>query len=173
MPIHLVHTAQSRITARVLGCDECWVIFILRESRTGHDPAGMAHIEVFDAPSQHPLHSPNISFALQPFIRLLTLRHAVDDLLLELPDAPGQLVNRKRIAQYASRTRVLHLAVHRWDNSVYYKTIQPEAYTLLQAIAKREPLNQALGLLPGNVEIGAVQEWFTEWTQFGWLCERE
>jgi Putative DNA-binding domain len=132
-----------------------------------------AHIDVFDSPSKPPLDSPEVPLALQPYIRLLTVHHAVDDLLLEARAIAGELPPRKRIAQYASQTRIVHLVVHRWDNSVYYKTIEPEAHGLLTAIASRQSLHDAVASLPDNLQFETVQQWFTEWAQAGWLCARE
>ena len=132
-----------------------------------------AHIEVFDAPSSPPIQSPGVPFTLQPYVRLLTVQHAVDDLLLEVRAADVRQLPRKRIAQYANKKCALHIAVHRWDNSVYYKTLELGAHTLLSAIASGHSLDVAVNLLPASIQIEKVQELFADWAGSGWLCARE
>ena len=75
-----------------------------------------------------------LRISLQPYVRLLELAYPVDDLLIEVHDYEGETdVSSNAARQSQLRTRVRHysqpepepvyLAVHRADDSVYYKRL--------------------------------------------------
>ncbi|MBV9404476.1 MAG: putative DNA-binding domain-containing protein [Acidobacteriaceae bacterium] len=145
-----------------------------------------AHIEAFDAGAAPPLTldeittaGENLALSLQPCIRLLTLEHAVDDLLLEVRALEGAPMARKRVRHYAARPRHSFLIVHRVDGTVFYKEVQREAYNSLIAIKQGKSLEQAIAaafassLLSSEEQLAMLQECFRTWGELGWLCTRD
>ncbi|HWF46417.1 MAG TPA: DNA-binding domain-containing protein [Bryobacteraceae bacterium] len=154
-----------------------------------------AHIEAFDGGYDPRLTPADIEAAglelrvsLQPYIQLLPLSYAVDDLLIEVHDHEGnrgassnsarQHQFRKRIRHYAQPEPArIYLAVHRIDDSVYYKRLEPESYRMLKALSRHESLERAIGIafdkssMPEEDRIIAVQQWFGNWAELGWFCK--
>ncbi len=95
-------------------------------------------------------------FHLQPYLRLLELEYPVDDLLLRIRededpenDIASNVVveiahhrRRKRIS--LPKPRKIFLAVHRQENTNYFKRLEPEAFALLQAIQQGKSLSEAI-----------------------------
>ena len=124
---------------------------------------------------------------LQPYISLLELAHPVDRLLAKLKRASDDQGASSNAVSASHRRRHLrldarpsrnpvHLAVHRLENSVYYKRLEPGAFRLLVALRAGQSLADACGAafigsknLP-ETDASLVREWFSAWTQFGWLC---
>lgn len=149
-----------------------------------------AHVEAFDGAYLPPLTLADIenadedfTFRLQPYTRLLKLGHAVDDLLIEVRRYEGDSSTasnnartgrlRKRVKRYATPSaEPVYLAVHRMDDSVYYKRLDANAFAILWAIAAGEPMEQALLTVFPEPEshLAAVQEWFANWAELGWFC---
>jgi hypothetical protein len=100
---------------------------------------------------------------------MLALRYPVDELLVELR-ADGKKRRRPLHPQ------TIHLAVHRLDNSVYYKRIAPEEYNLLSALAAGKPFEDALEVAFGDDDpaaeerLGNLQAAFANWAELGWFC---
>jgi hypothetical protein len=153
-----------------------------------------AHIEVFDGGFEPSLTLADLGGAglnervsLQPYIRLLELSYPVDDLLIEVHDyqsdtntssnAASKRQIRKRVRRYAQPGRErIYLAVHRMDDSVYYKRLQLESYRLLKALSQQKSLEQAINTafenssMPEEDQIQAIQQWFGNWAELGWFC---
>lgn len=153
-----------------------------------------AHIEAFDGLALEPLAPSHIAdqgfdlrVQLQPYVRLLELAYPVDDLLIEVRQyqgGDGTAVNAARMGQFRRRirTRVLpmpetvYLAVHRMDDSVYYKRLAREAFLILQSLAAGNTLETALDvafadtLMPENDRLEALQHWFALWAEMGWFA---
>ncbi len=160
-----------------------------------------ARVVVFDTASQ-PVFTMNdlldvpstrqgrLKLALQPYLQLLRLDYPVDDFILEMkqreaellrgdasnaPSARRQLRERKTVLPRRART---HVAVHRLDNRIYFKRLEPAAYRILVALREGSTLEQALatGIPRGKksrVDWAArVQGWFRNWMELGWLCKR-
>jgi hypothetical protein len=152
-----------------------------------------AHVEAFDGLAAPPLTLVDLtnaeedpSFELQPYLRLLDLRYAVDDLLIEVRRYQGDsstATNAARTGQLRRRVRhfslpeaePVYLAVHRYDDSVYYKRLQKEAFFVLRAIAAKQPLEEALqqafaaNSSSESERLNALQEWFANWAELGWF----
>jgi len=153
-----------------------------------------AHIEAFDCG-----HEPNLTpadiesaglepgVALQPYIRMLELTYAVDDLLIEVHDNEGDSDTssnaarprqiRSRVQRYAQpNPERIYLAVHRMDDSVYYKRLQVESFRMLKALSDHMPLEKAIDMAFVNSAIGdyerviATQRWFANWAELSWFC---
>jgi len=155
-----------------------------------------AHIEAFD---QADLARPDpgdpaglgeaTRLFLQPHLRLLRLGHAVDDLLLEVREESSSSAAAGNNALAARRRRVvvrkagapareeLYLAVHRHQDTVYYKRLAPEAWRILAAIGAGAPLGAALEAgfggsgLPEADRPGFLRECFHAWAAFGWFAQ--
>ncbi len=154
-----------------------------------------AHIETFDARSEPVLSladlelaSEDIRLALQPYIQLLTLAYPVDDLLItvhnktEETEASSNAAAQRRmhgqVRYYAELApEPIFMAVHRVEDSVYYKRLDRESYLMLRAISESMPLETAVDVaftgssMPDESRFTAVQQWFANWAELGWFCQ--
>ncbi len=152
-----------------------------------------AEIEAFDESAKPKLTEaelpglgPDPKFELQPYVRLLDLSYPVDDLLIhvrregEEADIASNAVT-ERIRSRARRRRLpkpgrIFLAVHRADNSVYFKRIDREAYAILCALRDGKRLSDAVAAVdwsdrPPEEASAHVQQWFAYWSAQGWFCK--
>ena len=128
---------------------------------------------------------------LQPYLRLLDLSYPVDDLLLEVrrqneaseadSDTASNIVTMEHAAKQIKRVSLpkrkkIHLAVHRQENEVYFKRLQPEAFALLVALQEGKRLSEAIAAsvdwTSQKVEYITVRlhDWFANWASLGWFC---
>jgi hypothetical protein len=132
----------------------------------------------------------NTTFTLQPHVRLLDLSYPVDDLVLAVhrEQPASDVVSNAVSSKHAARSRkrfpglrpsTTFLVVHRFDFSVYYKRVQPEAFRLLRAMENRVSLGEALDMAfaesaatPAE-QAGLIQTWFLNWSELGWFCKAE
>jgi Putative DNA-binding domain len=201
MRAYLSNCPSQSFTLRNLGSQlEAWLLLNPRwiESRESLalDMVRLewAHIEAFDGGYEPSLTPAEIQSAglelrvsLQSYIRLLELTYPVDDLLIEVHDHQGDAdisSNAARQRQFRRRIRHykqpaperIYLAVHRMDDSVYYKRLQLESFRMLNALNKQKPLEQAINVafenspMPEQERIVAVQRWFGNWAELGWFC---
>jgi hypothetical protein len=125
-----------------------------------------------------------LRLALQPYLTLLALAHPVDRFVIAVKqrDAlragasnastsgrPGAKV--RRVAR--PRPERCWVAVHRVDNLLYYKRLEPAAYRILAALRDGRPLATAIAAGGRGVTAEQVQEWFALWAKLGWLCRRK
>jgi hypothetical protein len=74
------------------------------------------------------------------------------------------------------RRSQIHLAVHRYNNSVYYRRIDPEAFRLLSALQSGTLLGPALDVafsessLAPEDQAAKIQEYFAHASELGWFC---
>jgi hypothetical protein len=153
-----------------------------------------AHIEVFDSgrlpsltPADLELAGLHLRVSLQPYIRLLTLTYPVDDLLIEVRDhesrsdvssnAASPRQQRIRVRRYAQpQPERIYLAVHRLDDSVYYKRLQRESFRMLKALSNDISLEKSIeiafenSLMTEEARLSALQHWFSNWAELGWFC---
>jgi hypothetical protein len=131
----------------------------------------------------------SLRIGVQPYLTLLTCRHPVDEYVLALKQegalrtgASNAVVARRETANSVTQLRrcgVLHIVVHRVDNQLYYKRLEPEAARLLRAIKSGHTLAEACARAFGRSHLDAVEqaervrEWFALWMRLGWLCARE
>jgi hypothetical protein len=154
-----------------------------------------AHIEAFDSEEKPPLSAKAFAAAgeettlhLQPHIRLLALSYPVDDLLLQVRSENGSAASstnnassarKRRHVRHAAALAVkpMHLAVHRYQNSVWYKPLAAEEFRLLSALRDEKPLGAAIELalasspIPEEDRAGFVQDAFASWAMLGWFTE--
>ncbi len=156
-----------------------------------------ARVEAFDGPARPPIDPQRIAqcapstlrFHLQPYLTLLELRHPIDELLRKLRQRQietGSASNattgqrRRRTVRLTARPahQAIFLAVHRVEFSVFYKRLEPEAWRLLELLRAGATLENACGEAFANshdlpeTNAERIRGWFTDWSRFGWLCER-
>ncbi|MBV8901329.1 MAG: putative DNA-binding domain-containing protein [Verrucomicrobia bacterium] len=160
-----------------------------------------AQVVAFDGPSQ-PAISPDdvldvpadrLRLNLQPYLSLLELDYAVDDFLLavkaresealrkEASNAVGsnpRTRNRRRAPRLPAQQKV-YLAVHRHDNQLYIKRLEPEAFAILNALSRGETVEAACVMAIEASDRAEetdwparLREWFNQWSTLGWFCRR-
>jgi hypothetical protein len=153
-----------------------------------------AEIESFDEAAKPKLTEadlaalgPDPKFALQPHLRLLDLRFPVDKMLLKIrreqrvidiasnavTDRPPRRRGPKRSLPRPEKT---FLAVHRADNSVYFKRLDAEAFAILSDLRNGKRLSDAVERVEWrniSAEEAAerIQSWFALWSSLGWFCK--
>jgi hypothetical protein len=155
-----------------------------------------AEIEAFDGKAEPPVREedltasagPNLRLRLQPYIQLLSLRYPVDDLLLDVKktdddsdfasNAFHERRKRKKVQAVAKlKPAAIALAVHRIDNTVYFRRLEHEEYALLDALRQGRTLQQAVDAAFRDSKISpeelpaTVQRWFHNWAALGWFCQ--
>lgn len=127
---------------------------------------------------------------LQPYLQFLDLRYPVDDLLLEVrkqdddtevaSNAFSERHHQKRVSAVAKlKPSPIFLAVHRMDDSVYFRRLQRDEFAILSALRSGKPLKSAVesalkgsSILPDELAAN-VQHWFQTWALLGWFCRFE
>ena len=105
---------------------------------------------------------------LQPYIRLLDLHFPVDDLLLAVKhDAPADIASnameerqkRKKVSAVARlKPAPVFLAIHRLENTVYFRRLEREEFTILQSLqTTAAPSNAPLSPPSAPVKIPAAR----------------
>ncbi len=156
-----------------------------------------ADIEAFDGAAEPVLRPENLGsdaganlrLKLQPYVRLLDLKYPVDDLLLEVrkededtdfaSNAFQERHKRKRVQVVAKlKPAAIFLAVHRVDDSVYFRRIEREEFAILSALRAGKKLGQAIetafkkSKVPVHDRATALQEWFQNWSTLGWFSSQ-
>lgn len=152
-----------------------------------------AHIEAFDNAKLPPLTPEAIAslndssrLALQPYVRLVAAPYAVDDALIAVKDtahAAGTQASNAVAIHLVRRTRSrkprreqIYLAVHRHDDTVYYKRLAREDFLLLRAFERNATLGEAIDAAFTDSAIAEaerpthIQSAFHYLMQMGWLC---
>lgn len=144
-----------------------------------------AEIEVFDSEACPKVSAADLSqmgpdplLRLQPYLRLLELSAPVHDLLLKLRERRREDDERVRKVPARSLPKPLKtfLAVHRLDNSVYFKDLEPEAFAMLCAFQKECTVSEAIEAptWQGRSEEEVshfVRDHFANWASLGWFCK--
>jgi hypothetical protein len=154
-----------------------------------------ADIEAFDGAAEPVLRPENLGadaganlrLKLQPYVRLLDLKYPVDDLLLEVrkeededtdfaSNAFQERHKRKRVQAVAKlKPAAIFLAVHRVDDSVYFRRIEREEFAILSALRAGKTLGQAIeaafkkSTVPVQERATVLQDWFQNWSTLGWF----
>jgi hypothetical protein len=147
-----------------------------------------AHMEAYDGPEHKPLGpedllepGPDLKIALQPYITLLALQYPVDDFRLHAAhcraaeehgvasNAVGGHKRRSLSRRFrGSRPEPVYIAVHRHQYSVYYRRLEPGEFQVLEGLRAGQSIAEALDAVVADA--GAVERWFTVWSELGWLC---
>ncbi len=129
---------------------------------------------------------------LQPYLRLLDLAYPVDEMLLEVrsqneeSEGDSDTASNIVVMEHATKSpnkkvplpkrKKVYLAVHRLENEVYFKRLQPEAFALLVALQQGKHLSEAIEASVNwtnqKVEFITVRlhDWFANWASLGWFC---
>jgi hypothetical protein len=153
-----------------------------------------AYVEAFDRATLPPVDAAGLSeftldstLRLQPHLQLLDLKFPVDELVLavhresEPTDIMSNAMSERNGTTYDALPEMeqqeIQLAVHRFQNSVYYRRIDKEEFRLLSALQAGETLGVALETafqaseLSTDEQLVKVQECFAHAAQLGWFCE--
>jgi len=153
-----------------------------------------ADIEAFDGKAEPALKPEDIAAAdasklrlrLQPYIQLLHLRYPVDDLLLGVRNDDDTEFASNAFTERRKRKRVLavarlkpspiFLAVHRLDDSVYFRRLEREEFLILSRLREGKKLNHAIesalrrsSIAPAD-RPAMVERCFHAWAALGWFC---
>ena len=157
-----------------------------------------AQVVAFDGPSK-PAISPDeildtpagkLRLGLQPYLSLLELNYAVDDFLIAVKKQESDVLRgeasnavgsgpRERDRRKGSRLpkrEKIYLAVHRHDNTLYYKRLDPEALVILTALCRGLTVEDACAkavTASNRTDIdwaAQIKEWFDDWSALGWFC---
>ena len=153
-----------------------------------------AEIESFDEAAKPTLTEadlaslgPDPQFALQPHLRLLDLHYPVDKMLLKIRReqrvidiasnaVTGRPPRRRGPKRSLPKREKVFLAVHRAENSVYFKRLDAEAFAILSDLHGGKPLSEAVERVDwretsGEQAAERLQAWFALWSSFGWFCK--
>jgi hypothetical protein len=157
-----------------------------------------AQVIAFDDASEPPITTDDVldtppsklRLRLQPYLSLLELKYAVDKFLLAVKkreaavlrdEASNTFESMPRASRRKRRVRLpkrehLYLAVHRCNNTLYYKRLQPEAFKILRSLGRGLTVEKACEKALRNSKGGKgdwgrqLQEWFHDWSVLGWFC---
>jgi hypothetical protein len=152
-----------------------------------------AYIEAFDGASLAPLGwedfaglGTDSTLRLQPHLQLLDLRYPVDEVVLavrkltpEIDIVSNAASERRQLSEVAlsevPRSSV-YLAVHRFEDSVYYRRIDREEFLLLADLRDGDPVAMAIerafegSKLALDLQAARVQDYFAHASELGWFC---
>jgi hypothetical protein len=153
-----------------------------------------ADIEAFDGKAEPALKPEDLAgtdpdtlrLRLQPYIQLLDLNYPVDDLLLvvrtdEDQDFASNAFNerhkQKRVRAVARlKPAKIFLAVHRLEDSVYFRLLEREEFLILRELRAGKTLSRAIDAplrkssIPADERPAQIQHWFQTWSTLGWFC---
>jgi hypothetical protein len=152
-----------------------------------------AHIDAFDNEASPTLQADDlldadaakIRLRLQPHLTLLKLQWEVDEFLLNLKndsslrnEASNAMGRRGKTSRSRLNRKWKHkeifLAVHRYQDRVHYKRLDPGQFRILSALHKGATLAEALAALARLKMSGDLGEtisgWFSSWATLGWFC---
>lgn len=152
-----------------------------------------AYVEAFDRKKVAPLSAediqglgPDAQITLQPHIQLLELRYPVDQLVMAVhKDTPETDIvsnaatgrkHRNKVPLPSMRRTSIFLAVHRFDDLVYYRRVEREAFGMLSALRHGSSISDAIesafcgsGFDEAHLAM-KIQQYFTHAAQLGWFC---
>jgi hypothetical protein len=159
-----------------------------------------AQVVAFDGPANPPVTPDDIldtpasklRLNLQPYLSLLELNFAVDDFLIAVKkgesdvlrgEASNAMDGAPKAAKHRKRVRLpkpgkIHLAVHRHDNMLFYKRMDPEAFAILSSLARGVTVEDAcveavtVSERPNIDWSTQIKEWFDTWSALGWFCRK-
>jgi hypothetical protein len=157
-----------------------------------------ADIEAFDGKAEPALRpedlagavGPNLRLRLQPYVRLLSFRYPVDDLLLaarkedeDTDFASNAFQEKRKHKRVQALTKLkpaeIFLVVHRVDYSVYFRRIQAEEFAILTSLRDGKTLGKAIDAafrkspMASEQRAASVQQWFQNWATLGWFCKAQ
>lgn len=166
-----------------------------RRHRLAIDVANLelAYVDAFDRKHLDPLTTEEAQaigadsrLCLQPHLRLLELAYPVDNLVLAVKkeilevDIVSSAATQRDTTDRAKippiKREAVFLAVHRYDDSVYYRRLEKETFLLLRSLRSGASVALAAArafakskLTPYG-QASLLQESFSLASQLGWLC---
>jgi hypothetical protein len=155
-----------------------------RRHRLAGDVARLewAYVDAFDGARLEPLSleemgsiGPESRLRMQPHVRLLAVRRGTPESEMSSSAAQERSVTSE-IKLPAMRRLAVYLAVHRFEDLVYYRRIGREAYGLLRALQQGSTLAEALTAAFEGRRMSAakqsrlVEETFAHAAHLGWFC---
>ncbi len=122
-----------------------------------------------------------LRLGLQPYITLLRMNYPLDDFSIALKqqtvalrgEASNAVEEHVRDQMQAKvplpKSETVFVAVHRHDNDLYYKRLEPLAYKVLVALRDGQTLLKACSFAETADQ---ARRWFQNWTSLGWFCKR-
>jgi len=169
--------------------------FAGRRHRLAVDVARLewAYVDAFDRKHRTPLATeeaqaigPESKLSLQPHLQLLELNYPVDYLVLTVKkhapeseivsNAANRRESKARLKLPPMRQERVWLAVHRFDDSVYYRRINLEAFLLLSALRSGASVSEAVTRafektkLNAEEQANVLRESFAHAAELGWFC---
>jgi hypothetical protein len=169
--------------------------FTGRRQRLAVDVARLewAYVDAFDRTHRTPLATeeaqrigPESKLSLQPHLQLLELSYPVDSLVLAVKkhtpeteivsNAANRRVAQTRPTLPAMRQERVWLAVHRFEDSVYYRRVDRETFLLLSALRSGASVSEAVTLafektrLNAEEQANVLRESFAHASELGWFC---
>jgi hypothetical protein len=152
-----------------------------------------AYVDAFDRKHRTPLTTEEAQaigsesyLSLQPHLQLLELSYPVDNLALAVKKrAPEAEIVSSAASRSESQTRLklptmrqerIWLAVHRVDDSVYYRRIDRETFLLLSALRSGATVSKAVAQafektkLNAEAQANLLRQSFAHASELGWLC---
>jgi len=127
-----------------------------------------------------------IRLTLQPYLCLLELDYPLDDYVIAVRKQESIRSSASNMhAEQTDRPKVprvkrpapqkLYMAVHRLENTLYYKRLHRSAFAILTSLRDGQTLAEACEAGALAAEDGfdlptAIREWFHDWAAMGWLC---
>jgi hypothetical protein len=151
-----------------------------------------AYVEAYDGAVREPLTESDFAtlgehstLHLQPYLHLLALRYPVDELVLAVHKASPETEvsssasSERRQSNTARlptmRRSAIYLAVHRYEDSVYYRRLDREAYLLFVALQQQRNFAEAVDAAFGDSKFSSdeqslkIQEFFMLAARLGWF----
>jgi hypothetical protein len=132
---------------------------------------------------------PKLRVGLQPYLTVMECSYPVDEFALALKKRDAGLRGEASNALTAMpaahksarpplpRAKRICVAVHRQNNILFFKRLDPEAYAILTALRAGRTLSAACASAlrdsdPAIDWAARVREWFQSWQALGWFCRR-
>jgi hypothetical protein len=130
-----------------------------------------------------------LQLGVQPYVTLMEMGYPLDEFVLAIKkkslraeasnamEREEHSSSRKRTVRLPRPQRIF-LGVHRWNNSLYYKRLEPGAFAVLAALRDGHTVAQACAAAvesSGEEDAdwaGRIRGWFQTFTELGWLCNR-
>jgi hypothetical protein len=80
------------------------------------------------------------------------------------------------VRRFSLKRQAIYLAVHRIDETVYYRRMDSDEFQLLAALGGGKPVGEAIDKVFGESSLPLedlrtrIEGWFSTWAGLGWFC---